>query len=620
MAGGERRLDQSEMPAPAMWSVFRGIIPPRLVPACAAVAVLATALFFLLHHFGNQLPYDLAMQRFQAEFESGSLDEPNVKGNLWEYCQISGAVLIGAEGGDGESAVRNAVVLMATPAGEAPNTTAVCDLFEAAAHGVVSREILNVRFWWGAKSLYAIALRYVSTEQFREIVLIATRVSYLLLGASLYLLSPTVLLLAAPLLVFGAFFSSIDYWADVSNGLPYLWTVLFAAGLALLTRRTGRGRWTGAPPVCCFAAGTVSSYLWLGDGHTFFAVVWIGIVVWFGCGVARGERTKRAVSCIVFYGAGLVVCHTLGYAVKAMFLGEHVWVEFLAGVDRAVGQSSWLVVTAWPEWPYARHVTTYHDGYYAMAWPGWLPAGVVPTSIAACALAVSLGIGVFEARRGRPDLLWGVLWIVCLVLISSSTFLIWDDMPSRTAKWLFVPLGLCLCSLVLALRTAHWRMSLATAGKLSAVLLGTALVVGWVVAWYLPIESRATARLIESVEDTPPVVRSTFDVYLDENRLVYVNEECRDEDVDAKFFLHLYPVDAADLPAHRRQYGFDNLDFSFRRSGGLRGAARCAVERTIPDYGIVAIETGQFVNGKGQLWSGRVSLKGPRALAGKNLK
>ena len=74
-----------------------------------------------------------------------------------------------------------------------------------------------------------------------------------------------------------------------------------------------------------------------------------------------------------------------------------------------------------------------------------------------------------------------------------------------------------------------------------------------------------TGRLIESVEDTPPVVRNTFDVYLDENRLVYVKEEGRDEDIDAMFLLHLYPVDAADLPAHRRRYGFDNLDFSFRK-------------------------------------------------------
>ena len=106
-----------------------------------------------------------------------------------------------------------------------------------------------------------------------------------------------------------ALFSGIEYWAGVANGLPYMWTVLFAAGLALLTRLTRRDAGRGAAgagtaaryriaPVYCFAAGTVSSYLWLGDGHTFLAVTWIGVVVWFGYDSLNvAERARRALSC-----------------------------------------------------------------------------------------------------------------------------------------------------------------------------------------------------------------------------------------------------------------------------------------------------------------------------------
>ena len=106
-------------------------------------------------------------------------------------------------------------------------------------------------------------------------------------------------------------------------------------------------------------------------------------------------------------------------------------------------------------------------------------------------------------------------------------------------------------------------------------------------------------------------VRSAFDVYLDENRLVYVKEECSDEDVDAPFFLHLRAVDVAELPLDRQPHGYDNLDFLFE-TFGLRVGGRCAAARLLPDYGIASIHTGQYVPGTMRLWSERISLEDPR--------
>ena len=316
-----------------------------LAPSCVAIALLATAFFIFLHHVGNQLPYDLAVERFKAELESAQPDEGHAKGykSRFEYCEISSAVLAGARGpATTSSALRSAVVLKESKLGDANRRH--CLALKAAIGGSAVPEVrLKTRYWWGGKAFYAIALRYGSVHEIREFTRWGTRIAYVLLAVSLLLLSPKMLILAAPLVVFGAFFSGIDYWADVPNGLPYFWTVLFAAGLALLTRRDisvggsdGSAWWSGTVPVYCFAAGTVSSYLYMGDGHTFLAVTWIGMVVWFGWthgwvprGASpeplRGERaenaarTKRAALCIVLYGAGIVVCYALGQAAKSSF-------------------------------------------------------------------------------------------------------------------------------------------------------------------------------------------------------------------------------------------------------------------------------------------------------------
>ena len=98
-------------------------------------------------------------------------------------------------------------------------------------------------------------------------------------------------------------------------------------------------------------------------------------------------------------------------------------------------------------------------------------------------------------------------------------------------------------------------------------------------------------------------------MYLDGDRLVYVKDECRGEDIHAGFFLHLWPFDEADLPRRRKRYGFDNLDFAFPRYG-LRAGGRCVAVLTLPEYEVAGIYTGQYTHGRGLDWSGRVGFEG----------
>ena len=78
---------------------------------------------------------------------------------------------------------------------------------------------------------------------------------------------------------------------------------------------------------------------------------------------------------------------------------------------------------------------------------------------------------------------------------------------------------------------------------------------------------------------------------------------------DGLFFLHLYPADVNDLPDHRKQHGFDNLDFRFDNYE-LPLTERPVAVRELPDYAIARINTGQYlVNEDGSytpLWEGEI--------------
>ena len=105
------------------------------------------------------------------------------------------------------------------------------------------------------------------------------------------------------------------------------------------------------------------------------------------------------------------------------------------------------------------------------------------------------------------------------------------------------------------------------------------------------------------LENSQLISRSDFDVYMGNkrSRLIYIRNECSDSDIEPNFFLHIDPVDQADLPAHRRQHRFDNRDLNYNKYG-FRVGGRCVVQRNLPDYDITEIRTGQWIKDQGNLW------------------
>ncbi len=118
----------------------------------------------------------------------------------------------------------------------------------------------------------------------------------------------------------------------------------------------------------------------------------------------------------------------------------------------------------------------------------------------------------------------------------------------------------------------------------------------------IKIEAAAMEERYRLIMSAEPVVRSDFDVYVNENRLFYFKEPCAPADTEALFFLHVIPVDANDLPDHRKPYDFDNLDFDFEWRGVIF-EGKCMAERALPEYAITSIRTGQYTD-EGSLWEG----------------
>lgn len=111
--------------------------------------------------------------------------------------------------------------------------------------------------------------------------------------------------------------------------------------------------------------------------------------------------------------------------------------------------------------------------------------------------------------------------------------------------------------------------------------------------------------ILESL-GAPALAHHPYEVHLSGPWLIYVNRQCEDVDGLPRVFLHVYPVDADDLPDRRKGDGFANLDFGFANHSVYRGGP-CIAVRALPDYPVARIHTGQFARigtGLETIWEG----------------
>ncbi len=121
---------------------------------------------------------------------------------------------------------------------------------------------------------------------------------------------------------------------------------------------------------------------------------------------------------------------------------------------------------------------------------------------------------------------------------------------------------------------------------------------------------RPCLALDELIGGRKPVIRSGYDVYINDDELIYVKGTCSQDDADTLFSLHWAPADEAHLADYWREYGFNVRDFRFEEYG-VKSGSECVVVVPLPAYAISQIKTGQFVYGPDEelVWLWRDSVR-----------
>ena len=109
---------------------------------------------------------------------------------------------------------------------------------------------------------------------------------------------------------------------------------------------------------------------------------------------------------------------------------------------------------------------------------------------------------------------------------------------------------------------------------------------------------RFRARLEEIAAGGQPLVRSTFDLYLGENELLYHRERCAAAEVETRFFVHLAP--AARVPREEMD-AFGSREFAFGERGVRSEDGRCLAIFPLDPRRVATIDTGQQQDGTA-LW------------------
>ncbi len=104
----------------------------------------------------------------------------------------------------------------------------------------------------------------------------------------------------------------------------------------------------------------------------------------------------------------------------------------------------------------------------------------------------------------------------------------------------------------------------------------------------------------DEITAAAPAARGPFAVYLDGYTLTYVRDDCAAADTEDPFFVHAWAADPGDLPAERREAGFEALGFAFG-DRGVRFGDTCMTAFWLPDYEVRSVRTGQY-DDTGHLW------------------
>jgi len=424
--------------------------------------VLFTAAFIGFHAMANQVPQSFLAQKLSSDFKNYNLSRHNypfsaygshsILSNIGQNQYTECAVLLSVLSTEAKG-IENAVL----PRTAVRSNKQLCARLKEAVDSINAGEVLQTqplrsRYWWGARPVYSFMLRYFSVYQAREIIRNITALAYTALAIALFAMSPAILRLSAPLLIFGTLFSGISYYSEVILGVPYLWAIIAAALLAALHAARLS---TAVIHVAVFCTGMVSSYIWLLDGHLILLFSWLMMIGYFGA--ARSLSPPGALGVmikhLVAFSAGFIAAAMSGQLVKAIYLGiASVWAPLKTAIafrasNGGPGEAELNLSIVFDK--------VWGIGYW---WTGLFRNEVLWTVIlwsSAVAALLGIVIGLVRGLRGKPHILYAML--VCLLIVLSvlaRLFFLQNHSVIHAffiGRYMFIPLAMAWVMLLLAL-------------------------------------------------------------------------------------------------------------------------------------------------------------------------
>ena len=123
-----------------------------------------------------------------------------------------------------------------------------------------------------------------------------------------------------------------------------------------------------------------------------------------------------------------------------------------------------------------------------------------------------------------------------------------------------------------------------------------------------PLAALLRAREPDPADKGALLIRSAYDVYLRDNRLVYVARGCGPDDAPMRFYADVYPADPRDLPPGRAESSHERLAFSLIPRRHEKGDG-CVVSVGLPTYEIARIKTGRTAPGGRLSWEAEAHLR-----------
>ena len=110
------------------------------------------------------------------------------------------------------------------------------------------------------------------------------------------------------------------------------------------------------------------------------------------------------------------------------------------------------------------------------------------------------------------------------------------------------------------------------------------------VVLFLDNQSINDRIMLGKIKKMKPALKSSFDLYLHENSIVYFKSPCSQNDLIHSFYLHVYPKNSEKLPNEE-----DHMKMYFQSNATIVNN-ECVVTQELPDFPIRQINTGQFSN------------------------